>query len=47
VLTVACVNHGNYLGRGDQYVNTLHAMVRRNLSREFDFVCLKDEGDAG
>lgn len=47
MLTVACVNHGNYLGFGDRYVSTLHAMVKRNLSREFQFVCLKDEGGPG
>lgn len=47
MLTVACVNHGNYLGHGWQYVETLRRMVARNLSQPHEFVCLQDEGDSG
>lgn len=43
-LTVACVNHGNYLGQGQRYVDTLRAMVSRHLQRKHDFVCLEDVG---
>jgi hypothetical protein len=45
MLTVACVNHGDYQGRGMQYVDTLAAMVKRNLTKPYEFVCLKDEGE--
>lgn len=44
-LTVACVNHGDYLGMGSRYVKTMRAMVERNLSLPFEFVCLTDIGD--
>lgn len=44
-LTVAVVNHGNYLGRGDHFVQTMQRMVARNLRQAHQFVCLKDEGD--
>jgi hypothetical protein len=40
VLTVACVNVENYLGRGAEYVNKLHSMVRRNLKQGFEFYTL-------
>lgn len=43
-LTVACVNHGNYLGRGEEYVARMRSMVARNLTLPHEFVCLKDEG---
>lgn len=46
-LTVACVNHGNYLGMGQRYVDTLRAMVSRHLKRPHDFVCLEDVGRYG
>lgn len=42
-LTVACVQVGNYEGRGAQYVNNLAAMVRRNITRPYRFVCLTDD----
>lgn len=42
-LTVACVNVGNYEGRGSEYVNILHDMVRRNTDRGMRFVCLTDD----
>lgn len=29
---------------GPEYVNRLYAMVRRNLSGDFKFVCLTDDG---
>jgi hypothetical protein len=47
VITVAVVNHGNYLGRGKQYVETMRAMVARNLTRPHQFVCLEDVGTYG
>lgn len=46
-LTVAVVNHGNYLGLGDQYVNTMRAMVARHLRQPHEFVALTDEGEHG
>lgn len=45
MLTVACVNHGNYEGRGQQYVDTMRSMVARNLAAPHNFVCLTDEGE--
>lgn len=40
----ACVQAGNYCGRGAEYVNTLYDMVRRSLPGGFmgKFVCLTD-----
>jgi len=46
-LTVAVVNHGNYLGRGDEYVAKMRAMTSRNLTTPHQFVCLTDEGEYG
>lgn len=43
MLTVACVEHGDYLKRGRQYVENLRSMVSRNLDRAHDFVCLTDD----
>lgn len=45
MLTVVCVNAGNYCGRGKQYVETLHDMVNRNLSDKqiYNFVCFTDD----
>ena len=45
-VTFACLNAGNYCGRGAQYVNTLFDMVERNLppGADFRFVCLTDDG---
>lgn len=42
MLTVACVQVGNYAGRGEEYVRVLHDMVQRNLSVPFRFVCFTD-----
>jgi hypothetical protein len=42
-ITVACVQVGNYFGRGAEYVNKLAAAVRRNLSAPHDFACLTDD----
>lgn len=47
MLTVACVNVGNYEGRGEEYVKILRDMVIRNLGRPFRFVCLTDTPIAG
>lgn len=43
MLTVACVQVGNYLGRGHEYVNKLADMVARNLETPHRFVCLTDD----
>lgn len=43
-LTVACVNHGDYLGRGEDYVRRLQSMVARNITQPYDFAVLQDEG---
>lgn len=45
MLTVACVNQGNYLGRGQEYVDKLRSMVSRNLSQPFKFVCIEEAKD--
>jgi hypothetical protein len=42
VLTVVCVNHENYLGRGDEYVSKLQRGVARNLTVPHEFVCLTE-----
>lgn len=48
MLTVVCVEWGNYLGRGAEYVDKLKAMVQRHLSLPHAFVCLQpDVGLAG
>lgn len=45
MLTVCCVNQGNYCGLGAQYVNILFDSVRRNLDEGFEgrFVCFTDD----
>lgn len=43
MLTVACVETRNYLGRGAEYVRKLRAMVARNMEQPFRFACLTDE----
>ena len=45
MLNIVCVNKDNYLGRGKEYVEILHDMVRRNLSdkTEGQFVCFTDD----
>lgn len=42
-LTVACVEWGNYLLRGTEYVMKLRSMVARHLTLPHRFVCLTDE----
>ncbi len=42
-VTVCCVNVGNYLGRGQEYVDKLRDMVRRNTSIPFKFEVFTDE----
>ena len=41
MLTVACVEWGNYQGRGRDYVARLQAMAARHLSVPHRFVCLQ------
>ena len=43
-LTVACVQVGNYLGRGEEYVRKLRAGVQWHLSIPHDFVVI-DQSD--
>jgi uncharacterized Rossmann fold enzyme len=45
VLNVCCINVGNYLGRGAEYVNKLYDGVVRNLQAGFpgQFVCFTDD----
>lgn len=43
MLTVACVQVGNYCDRGAEYVNILHDAVFRNLGVPHRFVCLTDD----
>ena len=50
MLNVVCVNAGNYLGRGVEYVRVLNDMVRRNLLEGYPgrFIVFTDEdGDYG
>ncbi len=46
-VTFVCVNAGNYLGRGAEYVNILFDSVMRNLPMEKRgrFVCFTDDND--
>jgi hypothetical protein len=44
-LTVACVEWGNYLGRGEEYVEKLRAGVGRWLQLSHEFVCVRPEGE--
>lgn len=39
MFNVVCVNQGDYLGRGKEYVEKLCDMVFRNTSKEFKFIC--------
>lgn len=39
-LTVVCVNIGNYLGRGEEYVAKLRSMVSRHLKIRHEFLCM-------
>jgi hypothetical protein len=45
MLHIVCVNAGNYLGRGAQYVNILFDSVRRNLAEGYEarFICFTDD----
>jgi hypothetical protein len=43
MLTVACLDHMNYLGRGVEYVAILRASVARHMVQPYRFVCLTDE----
>ncbi len=43
MITVACVEWGNYLLRGTEYVMKLRSMVARHLSLPHRFVCLSDD----
>ena len=45
MLKIICLNSGNYLGRGQEYVEILFDKVRRNLSDkiEFEFLCFTDD----
>lgn len=47
MLTVACVEVGNYLGRGTEYVAKLRAMVARHLSQPFRFECITQSDKPG
>lgn len=46
-LTVACVNVGDYLGRGEEYVAKLRAGVARHLREPHEFVCLRESTKRG
>lgn len=43
-LNIVCINAGNYLGRGAEYVNILADMVARNISDKtiYKFICFTD-----
>lgn len=45
MLRIVCVQHGNYLGRGAEYVNILFDQVQRNIKAgtEGEFVCFTDD----
>lgn len=43
MLNIACVQVGNYGGRGAEYVNVLFDMVYRNLGIPYRFVCFTDD----
>lgn len=45
MLTVACVEVGNYEGRGAEYVEKLRRMVARHLTAQHRFVVLTDDGE--
>lgn len=44
MLTVACVEWGNYQGRGEDYVERLRAGVARHLNAAHRFECIRPEG---
>jgi Protein of unknown function DUF115/Methyltransferase domain len=45
MLNVCCIQSGNYLGRGAEYVNILFDSVRRNLPEGYQgrFICFTDD----
>ena len=49
MLHIVCVNKGNYLGRGVEYVNVLYDQVRRNLESgtKGEFVVFTDKMETG
>lgn len=48
MLNIVCINAGDYLGRGAEYVTILHDSVRRNLAEgtEGRFICFTDDEPA-
>jgi hypothetical protein len=46
MITVACVNAGDYLGRGKEYVTKLASSRNRGLPFVCRLVCFTDDGDA-
>ena len=43
-LTIACMKWGDWCApHGAEYVNILYDSVRRNLDRDFRFVCATDD----
>lgn len=47
MLTIACVNVGDYLGRGEEYVAKLRAGVARHLALPHEFVCIRESAKPG
>ena len=45
MITVACLDHRNYLGRGAEYVSKFRAGVARHMAQPHRFVCLTDAPD--
>lgn len=43
MITFVCLQAGNYCDQGARYVNTLLAMVQRNMDEPFKFKCLTDD----
>jgi hypothetical protein len=43
MISVVCVEQGNYLNRGAEYVARLQAMVAKHLGLAHEFVCLTDD----
>lgn len=43
MITFVCVEHGDYLGRGKQYVEVLRNMLARHVSEPYHLVVLTDE----
>lgn len=43
MLSVVCIQTGNYQGRGPEYVNRLRDQVRRNLKLKHRFYCITDD----